>query len=134
MAKNAKELTLTGNLMTIDKKEVKFALESLPSELTVDQLRKLAVPAYKSLVRQTIKKEADSFNAQYEQGWQAVQVLVARDKKKDKGYIPLTGKDENEKREHAKNIVSVVMNTRWTPRDFEVEPITLDELLGDDSE
>ena len=134
MAKNATELSKSKNQMTIDKKPVSFALEALPSELTVEQLKKLAVPAFKSLIRQTIKREVDSFNAQYEQGWQAVRVLVSRDKKKDKGYIPLAGKDEKEKEEHAKNIVCVVMNTRWTPRDFEAEPITLDELLGEDDE
>ena len=131
MAKTAKALELKGNKMTVNKQEVEFSLSVLPADLTVEQMRELVAPAFKARIRELIADAAESFNTQYDQGQKAVEVLVRNDKKKAPGFIPLTGKDDAEKLAHARNIVGMVMGTRWNQRDWVKEPITLEEIIGE---
>jgi hypothetical protein len=131
MAKQAVVLAKTGNEMTINKQGVKFSLAVLPEDLNADQMRQLVAPAFKGLIRALIADEAEAFNSQYDQGQRAVETLVRNDKKKSQGFIPLTGKDDEEKLAHARNIVGMVMGTRWSKRDWVKEPITLAELLSE---
>lgn len=131
MAKQAVELKLKDNKMTINKAEIRFSLAVLPGDLTAEQMKEFILPAFKSRIREVIAEEAEGFNAQYDQGQKAVETLVRNDKKKTAGFIPLNGNSEAEKLAHARNIVGMVMGTRWNQRDWEKEPISLAEILGE---